>query len=580
VNFIKNLFSAVGAGISSFFKNIKKHLIQGVIGWLTGTLSEVNITGPFEFTPKGILRIVLQILGLTYANIKARVIRKVPAAAKVFDVVEKGFALLKKLVTEGPGALWEMIKSKLASLKETVMGAIRNWLISNVIKEGIVWLLSLTNPASAIVKAIKLLFDLVMFLVERYQQIKDFILSVYHAVAAVAAGNFAKVSKAVENALSRVLPVLISLLASVLGLGGIAKQVKKVIQTVTRPINKIIDKVIDRIVKFARKVLAKLKLGARKVKEKAGAAAARIKAFLWPKKSFSVEGESHTLYFQTRAGSHVPYIRSTPTALEDFVRAWERKAGSNISGAKKGHLAAAKSAIGEIKKLSREISALEKAKKRVPASKRQQMLSLQTTLSTSLKGLLDSKDSLAKAKERYKLEGLTGTYATIPKPSGDYLTGDHQPQAAVIKYLASRPYFNTGAAGANMRHRAGGGHADNAYVVNLAARRHAAGRTYGSRGSATKTAFQTAVRAMEAAEPKVPERRKKAVGLLKKELSADVSVMRGVYRRKASDNVWKDLDPFVASDDKARSKLVSQIRAQVTQGENTMAAQPMNELAG
>ena len=79
------------------------------------------------------------------------------------------------------------------------------------------------------------------------------------------------------------------------------------------------------------------------------------------------------------------------------------------------------------------------------------MLQLQTALSESLKGMLGSSDSLAKARERYKLEGLTGTYGTIPKPTGDYLTGDHQPQAAVIKLLAGRPYFKKGAEGAEMR---------------------------------------------------------------------------------------------------------------------------------
>src|SRR5690606_15079055 len=40
VPFIKNLFGAVGQGLSNFLTNIKTHLIQGVIGWLTGALSE------------------------------------------------------------------------------------------------------------------------------------------------------------------------------------------------------------------------------------------------------------------------------------------------------------------------------------------------------------------------------------------------------------------------------------------------------------------------------------------------------------------------------------------------------------
>ncbi len=334
VTFIKNLFGAVGAGISSFFKNIKKHLIAGVIGWLTGALSEVNLTGPFEFSAKGILRIVLEILGLTYANIKARVIRKVPAAAKVFDVVEKGFVLLKKLVTEGPAALWEEIKSQLSNLKETVMGAIRNWLIVTVIKEGVVWLLSLTNPASAIVKAVKLVFDLVMFLVERYQQIKDFILSVYEAVAAVAAGNFTKVTTAVENALARVVPVLISLLASILGLGGIAKQVKQVIQTITKPINKAIDFVIDKIVKFAKKVLAKFKSGAKKAKKKAKAAVAKLLNWWKAKSGFKdASGAGHTLSYKGQKKSALLYVASSnPTKIGPFLADRLKKANAGGTG--------------------------------------------------------------------------------------------------------------------------------------------------------------------------------------------------------------------------------------------------------
>jgi hypothetical protein len=320
VKFIKNLFGAVGDGVSNFFKNIKTHLIQGVVGWLTGALSEVNLTGPFEFTAKGILKLVLEILGITYANVKARVIKKLPAAAKVFDVVEKGFGLLQRLVTEGPAALWEEIKSQVASIKDTVMGAIRNWLITTVIREGIIWLLSFTNPASAIVKAVKLLFDLVMFLVERYQQIKDYILAVYEAVAAIASGNFAKVTSAVEGALARIVPVLISLFASFLGLGGISKQVKKVIEKVTKPINKAIDAVVDKIVKFAKKVIAKVKAGAKAVKDK-------VLNWWKAKSGFKDEsGHNHTLSYKGSKDAAELHVASTPRKILAFLADREAKA--------------------------------------------------------------------------------------------------------------------------------------------------------------------------------------------------------------------------------------------------------------
>ena len=257
VGFFSNLVEAVGGGFRQFAANIKQHLISGLIGWLTGALSEVPITLPETFDFKGILSLVLQILGLTYENIKARIIKKYPPAEKVFAVIEKTFEIVKRLVTEGPIALWNMIQEALTNLKEMVLGAIRNFVIVTVVKEAITWALGLLNPAGALVKVLKLLFDFVMFLVERFNQIKDFVMSVYESVAAIASGALTKAMAAVENALARSLPVVISLLASLAGLGGIGKTVKNLIGKVSKPVNKVIDKVIDKVVAFAKKLLKK-----------------------------------------------------------------------------------------------------------------------------------------------------------------------------------------------------------------------------------------------------------------------------------------------------------------------------------
>jgi hypothetical protein len=554
--------------VRAFGENILAHLQKGLIAWLTGAIAEAGITLPEKFDLMGIFSLVAQILGLTYANVKARIIKKLPAAEKVFDVVEKGFELVLKLKDLDFSALWEEVKSQLASLKETVIGGIRNWVITTVIKEGIIWLLSLMNPASAIVKALKVLFDLTMWLIERFDQIKDFVLSVYGAVANIAAGVLGPAAKSVEDALSRALPVVISMVASFIGLGGVGKAVKEVLEKITAPINKVIDLVIDKVIAFARKIIGKVKSGAKKAKE-------AISEFLWPKKSFSAGGESHTLFF-TDAGK--PMIRSSPQDLATFIAAWEAKSGSSATPAKKEHLKKAKATLGEIKKLAAAIEKDEKAGKKVDSAKQQNMLQLQTAMSESLKGMLGGEHDLAKARERYLLEGLTGTYGTIPKPKGDYLTGDHQPQAAVIKLLADKPYF-AGDEGAKMRHRAAGGHADNAYVVNLQGKRHAAGRTYGGKGTSTKNAFVSKVSGMEAKESDDGKRRKQAVAFLKTELSEDVSEMRDVYQRGAKDPIWQDLDNFVEDDDD-KETLVGEIRDRVNKGETVIANQPMNELAG
>jgi len=314
VDFFNNLVSAVGRGVRNFLGNIKQHLIQGVIGWLTGALSDTPITLPEKFDFRGIVSLALQILGLTYDNIKARVIRKYPQAERVFGVLEKSVEIIRGVLTEGPVFLWRWIKQSLSDLKEKVIGGIRNMLITTVIEQGVVWVLSLLNPAGAIARVVKLLFDVVRFLIERFQQIKDFVLSVYNAVSEIAAGKLEPAAKAVEGALARSLPVVIGFMASVLGLGGLGSKVKKLIGTITKPINKVLDKIIDTVVEAAKKLFKKGKAAAKTVKEKV--------ANWWKKrKSFTTKsGESHSVQFRGQGKSAELTIKSKETPIDKFLR--------------------------------------------------------------------------------------------------------------------------------------------------------------------------------------------------------------------------------------------------------------------
>jgi len=565
--FINNLMSAVGQGVRSFGENIVAHLQKGLIEWLTGALTEGGITLPEKFDLLGIFSLVAQILGLTYANIKARIIKKLPAAEKVFDLIEKGFALVMKLKDLDFSGLWEEAKAALANLKETVIGGIRDWVVTTVIKEGIIWLLSLLNPASAIVKALKLLFDLAMWLIERFDQIKDFVLSVYDGVAKIAAGVLGPAAKAVEDALSRALPVVISMVASLIGLGGIGKAVKELLEKITTPINKVIDAVIDKVIAFAKKLIGKVKSGAKKAKE-------AITDFLWPKKSFSAGDESHTLFF---AADGEPMIRSTPKTIKAFLAGVKKDADGPLSDAKQKHYDAALAKLTEIDTAAAEIAKLKKAKKPVPEDKQGRLMALWNDLSRSLKGLLKGKD-FAAAKERYQLEGLTGTYGTLSSPKNDDLEKDHQPQKAALQHLMGKDYF-AGKEGKALRDRAGGKESPRAHAIQLHKQRHAKGRTGGGKGGGVLAGFTTDVTTMEGSATNDEERRKGAVELLKGELRDDVVEMKKVYKPiKASDPIWSDLDAFVSGKDK--STLVKQIRSQVSKGEAIIASQPMDSLAG
>ncbi|MDA0140715.1 phage tail protein, partial [Solirubrobacter deserti] len=292
IGFLGKLVDGVKAGLQRFVGNIANHLQKGLMGWLFGALGDAGIQLPKSFDLKGILDLVLQVLGLTYRNIRARVVKLVgePMVARLESTVE----VFKTLVTEGPAGLWKWIMKKVGDLEELVLGQIKDFIIEKVIKAGITWLIAFLNPAAAFIKACKAIYDIVMFLLERGSEIMNFVRSILDSVGAIAKGNIGIVAEKVESSLSKALPLAISFLASLLGLGGISEKIRSVIQKVQAPINKAVDFVVMGAVKGAKKLFGgamnwakgKVKAGKDWVKGKAQSVKDRLKG-----KPGKVEGE-------------------------------------------------------------------------------------------------------------------------------------------------------------------------------------------------------------------------------------------------------------------------------------------------
>src|SRR5690349_4286778 len=82
----------------------------------------------------------------------------------------------------------------------------------------------------------------------------DFVNSILDSVGAIAKGNIGIVAQKVEDSLARALPLAISFLASLLGLGGISEKIHSIIQKVQAPIAKAVDFVVMGAVKGAKKL--------------------------------------------------------------------------------------------------------------------------------------------------------------------------------------------------------------------------------------------------------------------------------------------------------------------------------------
>lgn len=258
IGFLGNLVKAVGAGLNLFITNIADHLKTGVVSWLLGTAVKAGLDLPAKFDLKGIIQLIGSMLGLTWDNIRTRVTRKgVPDEA--MSAVETSVPVAKNLAAEGPAGAVKEIQAETGDLKATILGKLTTYLIPTVLIAGITWIISLLNPASAFVRAVKGIIDIVTFIVTQGAQIADFVNAVLDAVIAIANGGQAGVPKLIEAALASSVPLLIGFLAALLGIGGLANKVKSVFQSVSRPVTRAIDKIVDFIAKKGKALWQKLK---------------------------------------------------------------------------------------------------------------------------------------------------------------------------------------------------------------------------------------------------------------------------------------------------------------------------------
>ena len=269
IGFLGNLVKAVGGGLKLFKNNAKTHLQQGVLSWLLGTAATAGIQLPTTFDIVGILLLIASLLGLTWPAIRARIAKKVPKEAMTaIEAGEHALPIVLEVRKRGVRAMWDDLKTRVGDLKKNLIDNLVQFLLPTIIIAGITWIISLFNPASAFIRACKMIIDIIRFIVTNGRQIIEFVNTVLDAVIAISKGGGGGVPGLVEKALARSVPVLIGALAALLGVGGIAGKVKQIFQELAKPVGKAIDWVIDKIVGLAKKIWAKIKALAKKAKDK------------------------------------------------------------------------------------------------------------------------------------------------------------------------------------------------------------------------------------------------------------------------------------------------------------------------
>lgn len=256
IGFLGNLIAALKAGVGQFVANIWTHLKAGFMKWLFGALSGAGIEIPADFSPTSLFKMVMSVLGLTVPRLRAKAVKLLGPAAVA--VIEKLIEYVTILITGGPAKLWEQIKSDVGDLKVMIIDAIQSWIVSTIIKQAAIKLVSFINPAGAIVQAVMAIYNGVMFIIERAAQIMEFVEAVINSVSSIAQGAIGAAANWIEKSLGNMIPLVIGFLARLIGLGGISQKIKEFITKVQTKVDKAIDKAIGKIVQKVKKLIGKL----------------------------------------------------------------------------------------------------------------------------------------------------------------------------------------------------------------------------------------------------------------------------------------------------------------------------------
>jgi hypothetical protein len=257
IGFLGNLVTAIKTGVNQFVNNIWEHIKKGFMTWLFGSLASAGVEIPSDFSLVSIFKLVMGVLGITYAKMRAKAVKLLGPTAVA--VIEKLAEYVNALITGGPAKLWETVKADIGDLKAMVIDAIMDWVINTIIKQATIKLLSFFNPAGAFVQAVLAIYNLVMFLIESASQIIAFIEAVINSVSAIVQGAIGTAANWIEQSLARMIPLVIGFLARLIGLGGIGEKVKAFIKKVQGAVDRAIDKALGKLAQMAKKLFGKIK---------------------------------------------------------------------------------------------------------------------------------------------------------------------------------------------------------------------------------------------------------------------------------------------------------------------------------
>jgi len=324
IGFLKNILRALKQGFVQFFDNIVTHLINGVTGWLMSELKDANIPVLTDFSLKGVITWVMEVLNISMEKIWEKLAAhprigpaRVARIRSMINTLEGIWTFIKDVQERGMAAIWDKIQEQLSNLWNSVLDAVKNFVMERIVNRITARLLSMLDPTGimAVINGAMAFFNAIQSFIKYLREMLEVVNSFVNGVADLARGNVATAANYLERTMGQAMPVVIGFLANQVGLTGIGARIGEMIISVQQMVDEaltwLVNKAVDTGMALLDRVMA---MGA--------SARDAILGWLGLRREFTLaNGEKHEIYFQgTEASPTIIIASNNPKSIENLVQ--------------------------------------------------------------------------------------------------------------------------------------------------------------------------------------------------------------------------------------------------------------------
>lgn len=319
VGFFKNLLRAIKQGFIQFFDNIATHLLNGLVGWLMAELRDANVPAPTDFSLRGIIGWVLQVLGISMEAIWQKLAQhprigpeRVARIRSMISTLEGIWTFIRDVQERGIAAIWERIQEQLSNLWNTVLDAIKNWIMERIINAVVTRLLSMLDPTGimAVVNSAIAIYRAVQSFIRYLRQMLEIVNSFVEGIVEIASGNITRAADFLERTMARGMPIVIGFLANQVGLSGIGQRIAELIGAARELVDRALTWLVNRAVDTALNLIDRLMAFGRSARDAVTGWARRVLGL--EKRFQGADNGNHRLYFAQRGTNYVLMINPAP----------------------------------------------------------------------------------------------------------------------------------------------------------------------------------------------------------------------------------------------------------------------------